>query len=464
MPAWGAIATSYSITSVVTLKADKTPIGVGLLSQPSLYPLPACGEGWGGARSLIGVPLRLLPSGLSALGRNSRPGFLGGDDPPLDGWTGMVPTYWGTNPPGGTTVSDDPNLDHLPLDELARRATSPSTARTPQTRLGQMGGTDSSSLETAIATFKKYIPEIIAFISLEAFGSPFFHAGADAMVNGHVERGIYAYIVGGISALAGVTFHWWKRWRFWGQIKRFVAPLWPAPILLLFVYIVGPEMYRRAIAINPSADEIAAAVVRALPKNVSGSSFGSAEATQSVHVPRSKQTINDLLAESGQLQVLIENTAVPLGEEWRRLLDRNPEEVCLDLDAEAYRAKLIAEREKFRAAHEALVTIMNQNQIDQNELAPLIGGIGSYQNTGFILGMSSLDTFTRDFDLIRNLNSAAATNSKPSCEIVIRSNRAPHMFINMDRGWGSFAQWLMSSSEKIKKYRSDLRLESRNAH
>ena len=28
-------------------------------------------------RSPIGVPLRLLPSGLSALGRNSRPGFLG---------------------------------------------------------------------------------------------------------------------------------------------------------------------------------------------------------------------------------------------------------------------------------------------------------------------------------------------------------------------------------------------------
>ena len=30
-----------------------------------------------GVRSPIGVPLRLLPSGLSALGRNSRPGFLG---------------------------------------------------------------------------------------------------------------------------------------------------------------------------------------------------------------------------------------------------------------------------------------------------------------------------------------------------------------------------------------------------
>ncbi len=49
-----------------------------------LFPLPLAGEGWEGAqrvcsgtRSPIGVPPRLLPSGLSALGRNSRPGFHG---------------------------------------------------------------------------------------------------------------------------------------------------------------------------------------------------------------------------------------------------------------------------------------------------------------------------------------------------------------------------------------------------
>ena len=44
---------------------------------PLFIPSPACGGGLGGARSPIGVPPRLLPSGLSSLRRNSRPGFLG---------------------------------------------------------------------------------------------------------------------------------------------------------------------------------------------------------------------------------------------------------------------------------------------------------------------------------------------------------------------------------------------------
>ena len=51
------------------LRARRAPL--------SLSPLPLAGEGREGARSPIGVPPRLLPSGLSALGRNSRPGFHG---------------------------------------------------------------------------------------------------------------------------------------------------------------------------------------------------------------------------------------------------------------------------------------------------------------------------------------------------------------------------------------------------
>ena len=46
----------------------------------SLFPPPLAGEGWEGARSPIGVPPRLLPSGLSALEHISRPGFLGRDE------------------------------------------------------------------------------------------------------------------------------------------------------------------------------------------------------------------------------------------------------------------------------------------------------------------------------------------------------------------------------------------------
>ena len=43
----------------------------------SLSPPPLAGEGWEGARSPIGVPPRLLPSGLSPRRLSSRPGFLG---------------------------------------------------------------------------------------------------------------------------------------------------------------------------------------------------------------------------------------------------------------------------------------------------------------------------------------------------------------------------------------------------
>lgn len=105
------------------------------------------------------------------------------------------------------------------------------------------GGGIQDAIESLI---KKYLPEIVAFISLEAFAIPFFHAGAEAIVNGHLERGVYAYITGGASAVAGFTYHWWKKWPLWQRVRWVVTPFWPTPLLLLFVYIAGPEIYRRA--------------------------------------------------------------------------------------------------------------------------------------------------------------------------------------------------------------------------
>jgi hypothetical protein len=184
--------------------------------------------------------------------------------------------------------------------------------------------------------------------------------------------------------------------------------------------------------------------------------------TSQKYEPRSKQALNELLSESGQLLDIIEKTGIPLAEEWRRLLGRNPEEACLDLDIESYRSLVTSEREKFRVGHEKLLAVMNQNKIDQSKLAPLIGGESVYQNTGFYIGIASLDTFTRDFDYMRNLNVATSVVARPSCEILIRSNRAPNMFIVMDRGLNQFNSWLTSSDEKIKNYRDDLRLELRS--
>ena len=239
------------------------------------------------------------------------------------------------------------------------------------------------------------------------------------------------------------------------------TPKWNYLPLTLMI-IAGMMLVIRALgpagqaSLTPSDNSV---VAPAAPTPVSMS----AEAT-SPQLPRTKQAISDLLAESGQLQDLIEKAGVPLAEEWRRLLDRNPEEVCLDLDVMAYRDKIVVEREKFRVAYEAFDSIMKQNQIDEKELAPLIGGIGNYHGTGFLLGINSLDAFTRDFDLLRNLNTAGSPATRPSCELTIKSNKAPNMFIVMDRGLNQFNGWLTPSIEKIKKYRDDLRKELRNAH
>jgi len=95
------------------------------------------------------------------------------------------------------------------------------------------------------ATIRKYIPEIVAFVSLEALAVPFFHAGADAMLNGHLERGFIGYLVGGISGTAGFTFHWWKSWFSHETLERKIFPWWPLLLVIAFIYVAGPEIYLR---------------------------------------------------------------------------------------------------------------------------------------------------------------------------------------------------------------------------
>ena len=105
------------------------------------------------------------------------------------------------------------------------------------------------------ATFKKYIPELVALFTLEAFAYPFFHAGAEAMLNGHFVQGVIGYFVGGFSGVAGLTFHWWKNWFSREFLEHKIFPWWPAVLFVAFIYVAGPEMYRRAtlpIQVSPT--------------------------------------------------------------------------------------------------------------------------------------------------------------------------------------------------------------------
>jgi hypothetical protein len=121
-------------------------------------------------------------------------------------------------------------------------------------------GEEQDKIET---TIRKYLPEIVAFVLLETLAVPFAHAGAEQMLNGHWERGLIGYLVAAVSALSGLTFHWWKNWFSREIIERRIVPWWPLLLAVLFIYVAGPEIYRRAItsvaptSSQPSAEEIA---------------------------------------------------------------------------------------------------------------------------------------------------------------------------------------------------------------
>ena len=66
---------------------------------------------------------------------------------------------------------------------------------------------------------------------------------------GAMMRGVAGLCVGLPLGLLGLSFHWWKDKRptFRDWIVKQAANWWIVPLLLAFGYVVGPEMYRRAI-------------------------------------------------------------------------------------------------------------------------------------------------------------------------------------------------------------------------
>ena len=101
--------------------------------------------------------------------------------------------------------------------------------------------TDDEAAGAIEAAVRKYIPEIVAFLLLEAIAIPFCHAGADAMLGGHVAQGIVGYLIGIPTGIAGLTFHWWKTWPIWRGIQQQVLRWWPAAISVGVRLRCGPK-------------------------------------------------------------------------------------------------------------------------------------------------------------------------------------------------------------------------------
>jgi hypothetical protein len=287
------------------------------------------------------------------------------------------------------------------------------------------------------------------------FAIPICDASWHAIVVEHeaMTRGIIGLFIGVPIGLAGFSFHWWKDkapgFRDWfiPTAKRW----WPAAAGLAFVYVAGPEIFRRTqppVSISNAIGEIPTG---ATPANESEKS-----PPKNQSEPRSKQAINELLDESAAISSVLEKSGIPLINEWREYITtQNPERVCLDIDSRALQDKITALANKLDAAHREISSIYEKNRIDQPEFNKIFGsqltGVGA---SGFAASAQPLRQYAHEINLL---------GEHPNCEALIRTGNIPNMFVNMIRGLDQFSIWIAQSQESLSRYRDSLRKELRNA-
>lgn len=94
---------------------------------------------------------------------------------------------------------------------------------------------------------------------------------ADDLMHGENLRGGVAFAIGLPIGIAGVTFHWWKT-RVRPGVSQWALntadKLWPIALIFTFIFLSGLLTQKSVTqqTTAPTASEIAAAVVRALPK------------------------------------------------------------------------------------------------------------------------------------------------------------------------------------------------------
>jgi hypothetical protein len=98
-------------------------------------------------------------------------------------------------------------------------------------------------------------------------------------------QGAIEVAVAAMIGLAGFSFHWWSkllsaRARAWVGTNSIRWWL-PVSVVLFFAYVVGPDIYRRAMVpapVAPSASEIAAAIAPLIQPKVAQTPSSSAQA------------------------------------------------------------------------------------------------------------------------------------------------------------------------------------------
>ena|SRR5205823_2200915 len=98
-------------------------------------------------------------------------------------------------------------------------------------------------------------PELVVLVAFECIAIPICIAAGEAFVSEHYARAAFGWIVGIPLAVVGATAKWWKEWlsppirqRVFDGASRW----WPAAVFLAFVYVVGPNVYQRAVAPSQS--------------------------------------------------------------------------------------------------------------------------------------------------------------------------------------------------------------------
>ena len=210
------------------------------------------------------------------------------------------------------------------------------------------------------------------------YASPVSAACAIFMLLWNVAPVLSGKTKGASTRTASNTLPWWRR---------------PIPAMTILVVLAWVPLLLGFIGHTQDAEKEASPSRTERPESMP---------------PRSKQTISDLLGESGKIAGVIK-TGLPLANEWREsITGRNPERVCLDLDSTTLQDKTAALANKLIAANDEISNVFEQNRIDQAELNQLFpnGNVG-----GFAYAAAGLQIYQRGI---------AALGERPPCEQLIR--------------------------------------------
>lgn len=98
------------------------------------------------------------------------------------------------------------------------------------------------------------LDSVVVGVTSELIALPWCFYAQEAWVKGErlQSLGVYAWALP--LAIAGISFHWWKRWvgarvRLW--IERDAMRWWPLALIIASAYFLGPDIYQRALIPPP---------------------------------------------------------------------------------------------------------------------------------------------------------------------------------------------------------------------